>query len=511
MDGVGKVYLVGAGPGDPELITQKGLRLLQTCDAVIYDRLASINLLKYLKEDCVKINVGKIVGHHAINQEEINRIIVEQARLHKQVVHLKGGDSFVFGRGGEEILTMEQHGIPYEVVPGITSSIAVPTYAGIPVTHRGASQSFSVVTGHTAEREGNLPEDFKHLAKLTGTLVILMGVSNLEKIAATLMEHGRPADTPVAVVANGTTIWQEEARGTLQDICLKVKEADIKAPAVIIVGDVAAFHFQAKEELPLTGIRIGISGTPNITDKLQQQLEELGGQVEVISQSTLQVYQDNMAFDEALRSIERYQWLVFTSTNAVEVCFLRWKELQLDLRRLAKLRFAVVGKGTEAALLKQGFQADFLPSQANAVALARELGALAKEDGGRLLIPRAKQGSEELVSILGKYSLCFDDIKIYDIRETDRELLPDVEQVCKFDYLTFASASGVHGLLKGMSGEEREQLKAKDMVCIGEATRQALEEYGFTNLLMADEASASGMVQRILGSVYEKGKCEEKF
>ncbi|HHV10914.1 MAG TPA: uroporphyrinogen-III C-methyltransferase [Clostridiales bacterium] len=504
MDGVGKVYLVGAGPGDPELITQKGLRLLQTCDVVIYDRLASIGLLKYLKEDCVKINVGKIVGNHAINQEEINRIIVEQAKLHKRVVRLKGGDPFVFGRGGEEILTMEQHGIPYEVVPGITSSIAVPAYAGIPVTHRGASQSFSVVTGHTAEREGSLPEDFKHLAKLEGTLVILMGVGNLEKIAATLMEYGRPPSTPVAVVANGTTIWQEEARGTLQDICQRVKEADIKAPAVIIVGDVAAVHFRSKEEFALSGIKVGVTGTPNITDKLQQELEGLGAAIEVISQSTLQVYKDNREFDEALKSIEAYRWLVFTSTNAVELCFGRWKELQLDFRRLAKLRFAVVGKGTEEALLKQGFRADFLPSQANAVALAKELGALAKQGGDRLLIPRAEQGSEELASILEENSLCFDDIKIYDIQEADRELLPDAGQLRKFDYLTFASASGVHGLLKGMSEEELEQLKAVDMVCIGEATGQALEEYGFVHLLMAHEASASGMVQRILESVQEK-------
>jgi uroporphyrinogen III methyltransferase/synthase len=505
MDGVGKVYLVGAGPGDPGLITQKGLQLLKTCDVVIYDRLASPSLLQYLKDGCKKINVGKVVGNHAVTQREINQIIVEQAKLHKHVVRLKGGDSFVFGRGGEEILTMEEHGIPYEVIPGITSAISVPTYAGIPVTHRGASQSFSVVTGHTADEEGNLPEDFKYLAKLGGTLVILMGVGNLEKITTTLLEHGRPVDTPVAVVANGTTIWQEEARGTLQDICQKVKEAKIKAPAIIIVGEVAAFHFKAKEELPLSGIKVGITGTANITDKLTQQLQDMGAATDIISQSILQMYKDNAAFDEALSSIEKYQWLIFTSTNAVELCFLKWKELQLDLRKLAGLKFAVVGKGTEAALLKQGFHSDFIPSAANVTTLADELSGLVKHDEDRILIPRAEQGSEDLIKTLEKHSISFDDIKIYDIKEIDQELLPDAEQLCRYDYLTFASASGVHGLFKGMQQEQKAELKDRKIVCIGEATKQALVDYGFTNLLVAGEASASGLVQGILSSVKLEG------
>ncbi len=504
MDGVGKVYLVGAGPGDPGLITQKGLQLLKTCDVVIYDRLASPTLLQYLKTGCKKINVGKVVGNHAVTQREINQIIVEQAKLHKKVVRLKGGDSFVFGRGGEEILTMEQHGISYEVIPGITSAVAVPTYAGIPVTHRGASQSFSVVTGHTADEEGNLPEDFKYLAKLSGTLVILMGVGNLEKITATLLEYGRPADTPVAVVANGTTIWQEEARGTLQDICQKVKEAKIKAPAIIIVGEVAAFHFKAKEEFPLSGIKVGITGTPNITDKLTQQLNEMGAATDIISQSSVQIYKDNADFDAALSSIKNYQWLVFTSTNAVELCFLRWKELQLDLRNMAGLKFAVIGKGTEAALLKQGFHADFIPSAANVTALAEELSLLIKQDGGRVLIPRAEQGSLDLTITFEKQSISFEDIKIYDIAETDQELVPDTEQLQRYDYLTFASASGVHGLFKGMQQEQKTQLRDRKMVCIGEPTMQALVEYGFTNLLLAKEASVSGLVQRILSNVKER-------
>lgn len=499
--GFGKVYLVGAGPGDPGLITCKGLQLLKTCDVVIYDRLASPSLLQYLKDGCKKINVGKVVGNHAVTQREINQIIVEQAKQYQRVVRLKGGDSFVFGRGGEEILTLEQHGIAYEVIPGITSAVSVPAYAGIPVTHRGASQSFSVVTGHTADEEGNLPEDFKYLAKLGGTLVILMGVGNLEKITETLLEYGRPADTPVAVVSNGTTIWQEEARGSLQDICQKVKEAGIKAPAIIVVGEVASLHFKAKEELALSGIKVGITGTPNITDKLMQQLEEMGAATDIISQSLLQVYKDNTAFDQALSSIEQYQWLVFTSTNAVEQSFLRWKELDLDMRRFAGLKFAVIGKGTEAALKSQGFHADFIPSEANVTALAEELSSLLEDGDNRILIPRAEQGSEELVNTLEKHAIRYDDIKIYDVREVEQELLPEAEQLQRYDYLTFASASGVRGLFSEMVPEERSKLKTANMVCIGEATKKALVDYGFTNLFVAKEASAPGLVQEIVSCV----------
>lgn len=505
MNGVGRVYLVGAGPGDPELITQKGLRLLKTCDVVIYDRLASPSLLRDLKDGCIKINVGKVVGKHAMTQPEINQIIIEQAKLHRIVVRLKGGDPFVFGRGGEEILALEQQGIPYEVVPGITSAVAVPTYAGIPVTHRSASQSFCVVTGHTAKEKDNLPEDFKYLAKLRGTLVILMGMGNLEKITTTLVEHGRPADTPVAVVTNGTTLWQEEVRGTLESICQKVKEADIKAPAIIIVGEVAAFHFRAKEDLVLSGIKVGITGTSNITGKLRVQLQELGAAVDIVSQSSIQIYKDNPAFDEALSSIEQYQWLVFTSTNAIQLFFKRYKELQLDLRRLARLKFAAVGKGTNTALLNQGFHGDFVPSAANVTALAEELGELVKQGEDRFFIPRAEQGSEDLIKYFDQHSIHYDDIKIYDVKDMDSELLPDAEQLNRYDYLTFASASGVHGLFKGMLQEQRSMLKDRNMVCIGEATRQALEEYGFRNLLVASDASASGLVQRILSSIHSEG------
>ena len=240
---MGTVYLIGAGPGDPELITVKGLKRLQTCEVVIYDRLASFQLLDEVKEDCVKIYVGKEAGQHSKTQEEINQIMVTYAKKYEHVVRLKGGDSFVFGRGGEEIEALKKHNIAYEVVPGITSAIAVPEMAGIPVTHRGMSQSFHVITGHTSSLDHTLTDNYEVLAKLEGTLVFLMGLGNLAKIADQLIQHGKAVTTPVAVISNGTMIHQTTIRATLGTILDLVHEKEISSPAIIVIGQTAGLEY----------------------------------------------------------------------------------------------------------------------------------------------------------------------------------------------------------------------------------------------------------------------------
>lgn len=495
-DKMGKVYLVGAGPGDPGLITQKGLNLLRKCDVVIYDRLVSDILLSYVKKGCEKIFVGKSVGNHTMKQDKINQIIVEKALVSRVVVRLKGGDPFVFGRGGEEVIVLREHGIPYEVVPGVTSATAVAAYAGIPVTHRGISQSFHVITGHTADDSDHIPEDFKALAKLDGTLIILMGLGNIRKIKDDLLANGKSIHTPVAVVEDGTTIWQKEVRGTLEDICRKVEEANIKAPAIIIIGNAANLNLRSEGGFILSGVKIGITGTKTITDKLTEQLEELGAKVEIVSAAEIIEYEHNIEFENALKSLEQYQWIVFTSTNSVTIFFNKLKELKLDHRKLAHLRFATVGNGTGQTLLQYGFLSDFIPKQYTVSNLATELSSIIGEEE-RLLIPRATQGSDELIDILGKNKKTFYDIKIYDIKISEDNSVNSKDNIDQLDYITFASSSGVHGFFKSQTTNPMELLGKIKVVCIGEATDTTLREYGCEDVIVAKEASVKGLVERI--------------
>lgn len=509
MENSGKVYLVGAGPGDPELLTLKGRRLLQVCDAVIYDRLVSEKLLDYVKKDCERIFVGKTVGNHALKQEEINQVIIEKAAVHSVIVRLKGGDPFVFGRGGEEVLALKEQGIPYEVVPGVTSAIAAAAYAGIPVTHRGNSQSFTVITGHTAEEEKHLPEDLSSLARAAGTLIILMGISNLDRITEELSAGGKHPDTPVAVVSNGTTPYQKEVRGKLSDICRKVKEAGIKAPAVIIVGSVAELDMKGTITYPLAGIGIGITGTREMREKLVQQLEELGAYTIVLGSLEVADYSEKPEFDTALLSLEQYRWIVFTSTNAVNLFFQRMDKLAIDRRKLSKARFAAVGAGTAKALLQYGYHADLVPPQYSAYHLARELGTFVKPEE-KLLIPRAEQGSEELLTILKDKNILYEEIKIYDVISKYPEAELYERQMEQTDYLIFTSSSGVHGFFRNSSGKAEELTKGRKAVCIGEATQKTLAEYGYTDILTAKEASVKGIIESILEDVRIK-ETEEKI
>ncbi|BCK01017.1 uroporphyrinogen-III C-methyltransferase [Anaerocolumna chitinilytica] len=494
MEKYGRVYLVGAGPGDAELLTLKGKRLLQSCDAVIYDRLASEKLLEYVKADCDRIYAGKVVGNHALGQEEINQLIIDKARTCEVVVRLKGGDPFVFGRGGEEVLALQEEGIPYEIVPGVTSAIAAAAYAGIPVTHRGSSQSFTVITGHTAEEEENVPDSMADMAKIPGTLIILMGMGNLEGITEKLIKGGKHPDTPVAVVSNGTTPWQREVRGSLADICNKVKEEGMKAPAIIIIGSVAGLNMKASICYPLSGVRIGITGTKDLREKLTKQLEELGAETITVGALELADYSESSEFDQALQSLEQYHWIVFTSSNAVRLFFQRLKELTIDHRKLSHIRFAAVGSGTAKVLLEYGFYADLVPGEYSAIKLAQEL-VNAVTPMEKLLIPRAVQGSEELIKTLQEKNISYDDIKIYDVLNNPNLTELSQSQVKQLDYLVFTSSSGVHGFFQ--SSDKRELLKDTKIVSIGDATKKTLNEYGYNIILTAREASVNGIVECI--------------
>ena len=493
----GKVYLVGAGCGDPELITWKGLNLLRKCDVVLYDDLVAGKLLEETRKDCELIFVGKRYGKHSLPQHETNALLVEKAKAGKIVVRLKGGDPFVFGRGGEEVLALQAAQIPYEVVSGVTSSIAVPAAAGIPVTHRKVARSFHVITGHTAAGgETTLTENLDVLAKLEGTLVFLMGLHHLEEICDGLMQGGKEGKTPAAVISKGTTPQQKIVRAELDQLAVKVREAKLEAPSVIVIGETAELDFTGTIPRPLYGVKIGVTGTKAITRKLRDKLEELGAAVTEMDYSTIVPYKENRHLEQELQKISDYPWAVFTSPNGVEIFFDYLKKEKFDVRRLAGLQFAVIGTGTAAALEKRGIYASFLPEKYDVESLAKGLCKTVRKDEN-ILILRAEQGSEILTEVLDEAGMTYTDVKIYDILVDEDKRRSANEKAKEMDFITFASGSGVRGFMEN-GGSIPEGTTA---VCIGSSTAKMLKKYGDYEKITAETFNVDGVVEIILKEV----------
>lgn len=491
----GTVTLVGAGPGDAGLITVKGMEALRTCQTVVYDSLASDQLLREVPADCEMIYVGKRAGHHSMKQEEINQILVEQAKKGRRVVRLKGGDPFVFGRGGEEILELQKEGIPYEVVSGVTSAIAALASAGIPITHRGMSRSFHVMTGHT--RENGVPEDLKEFGSLSGTLVFLMGLSHLEQICQSLMEQGRSKDTLAAVIQNGTLPEQKVVRGTLENIGEACRQAQIGSPAIIVVGEVTGLHMESTLKRPLSGVKTGITGTPAFTGKLEALLKEQGAEVEKIAVMDVISHADSLPVQECLKNLEDYTWIAFTSANGVRIFLKALLDSGRDYRSLGHVKLAAVGKGTDRELRVHGLRADYIPKRYCTEDLAHGLTEQLKPED-HLLIPRAVRGSEDLTKILEQSGISYDDVPLYDVTGLGLEGTALAETLKTLDYLTFASASGVECFLANLPEEDRGVLKEITLVSIGDATAKALKEAGCPADLTAREFSIPGMAKCIL-------------
>lgn len=493
----GKVYLVGAGPGDPGLLTVKGQALLAMAEVLVYDRLASPALLELAPEGCENIYVGKESGRHTMRQEEINQILVEKAGEGKLVVRLKGGDPFVFGRGGEEILELERHGISYEVVPGVTSAIAAPSHVGIPVTHRQMARSFHVVTGHTADGkdgESILPEEYREYAKLPGTLVFLMGLSNLEQIVEILLEAGKPPETPAAVICSGTLPEEACVRTSLRELPAAVREAGLEPPGIIVVGETAALQFCQKESLPLSGISVGLTGTEETCGRLSKRLALAGARpVRAMVSKVKKENEEKLSL--ALGRLQDWDWILFTSRNGVQCFFEAVGKNRTDLRAFGGTRFAVVGQGTREALEAHGFHADYIPGTYTTKALGEGLCRLLQPDEGkRALLARAKQGSEQLPEILRAGGWDVTDLAIYDI-ETEA---PRLGQLPGLQYLVFASGSGVRGFFKEEPEEKRRLLSGTCPVCIGPETAKLLSGFGVEHFLTAKEYTVDGIVKAIL-------------
>lgn len=498
----GKVYLVGAGPGDPGLITLKGKECITASDVLIYDYLASPALLSYASPDVEIIYVGKKEGTHTLPQAEINKLIVQKAREGHVVTRLKGGDPFVFGRGGEEAEALTAQGIPFEVVPGVTSGVAAAAYAGIPITHRNLTSTMAFVTGHEHPDKETSNVDWSCLAKGIGTLVFFMGVKNLPDIVKQLIQHGRPAATPVALVRWGTTPRQITVTGTLENIVERVRAAGLKAPAVIIVGEVVKLRETLKwfEGRPLMGKTIIVTRARAQASDLVYRLEALGA--DCFECPTIRVVppEDTSPLDAAILNISTYHWLIFTSVNGVSAFFDRFFALGWDVRALGHIRTATVGPATAEKLLSFGVRSDLMPDSFRGEAVAEAFG---KEDiqGKHILLPRAAKARPVIPIELAKMGSVVSDTPAYrtiqDHRNVDR--LMDLLREKRADLITFTSSSTAKNFRALFSEEEFAALAADvPVAAIGPITADTATSLGFRLDLVAEEYTIPGLCGAVL-------------
>ncbi|WP_251318456.1 uroporphyrinogen-III C-methyltransferase [Flintibacter muris] len=490
MKGQGCVYLVGAGCGGLDLLTLRGAELLRSCDAVVYDDLIAGELLTLVPDHAEKCCMGKRSGRHSASQEEINAALISLAQSGKRVVRLKGGDPFVFGRGGEEMLALRSAGIPCEEIPGVSSAIAIPAEGGIPVTHRGISQSLHIITAHTAGTQDGLPPCLDDLARLPGTLVFLMGLSRLEQLTRRLASSGMPGDTPAAVISGGSAPKPVTVRGTLANLAERTRQAGVQSPAVIVVGGVSALDLSPTLNRPLKGVRVGLTGTSAITQKLRRALEDQGAQV--FDALHTQVVELPAAFDLRTLRTGRH-WIVLTSGNGVRLFFQQLSRAGVDLRELNGCRFAVIGESTGQQLWRYGIRADLCPERYTSRDLAQALLHAADPEREDILLFRSRCGAPELFQTLAQCHHV-EDIPLYDLRSDPRTAELAGPQLAQADYLTFASAGGVRQFIQAYGAIPQQAV----CVCIGEVTGEALRQVYQKPFLTAPEISAHGILSAIL-------------
>ena len=493
----GKVWLVGAGPGEMSLITLKGKEVLAEADVVVYDALVRGGMMSLIPEGAELIYAGKRAGNHTMRQEEINALLLEKALEGKKVVRLKGGDPFLFGRGGEELELLVQNGIDFEIIPGVTSAFAASAYAGIPVTHRDFCRGVSVITGHR-KSNGSLDLNFKALAETGNTLVFLMGMSTKEIIMNGLLDAGMEGDTPAAIIEKGTTSSQRVLTTDLAHLAETAETHHAAAPAVIVVGHVSglAERFSWRSSLPLNGIRAVVTRPRELSSGLASMLRKNGAEVIEVPVIEIKPIKDNDRLKDAINSLKEglYKWVVLTSPSGVRVFF---DELMktADVRALADCRIAAIGKGTEEEQEKRGLHADMVPSKYDGRTLGAELSVLL-EPGDHVLIPRASIGNKALNEELSKAKdVIIDDIATYDTVYRSAEWFDASRELA--DPVTFAlftSASGVRGFASAYPEMDHSVVKA---ICIGAMTAAEAEKHGM-RVWISDEATLASLSDRLL-------------
>lgn len=493
----GKVFLVGAGPGEYGLITMKALHAIEIADVLVYDRLINDNLLHHAPPECEKIYVGKQAANHALPQDQINALLYQKAAAGKTVVRLKGGDPYVFGRGGEEGIYLADRGIPVEVIPGITSSIAGPCYAGIPVTHRDLASSFHVFTGNFKDEERGLA--FQNIAQLEGTLVFLMGFRNLGYIVQGLIGAGKDPQTPVAMISNATTRQQRTAVGTLETIERICQEMQMTAPAITLVGDVVACReklnfFETQRQDGVLVLR-----DARQSDVFAKKLMRSGFQPVVCPVIQIERRELTEELKAALANVKGYSWLVFTSPNGVKSFFELFFQNAGDLRQLGHVKFAVIGRATAEVLQQFGFRADFVPQKQVSDALADGLCERLTTDD-RVLLPRSAIANNTLAERI-REKCPIDELKLYDtrIKTESGQMLRSLLRSGAVQYVPFTSASTVDGFLQAVQGDSS-CLAGVKTVAIGPITKKRMLEAGITPDIEAQEHSLEGIIKAIGGN-----------
>ncbi len=501
MSKKGKVYLIGAGPGDPGLITVKGKECLERADVIVYDYLVNPRILGYAKEGTEIIYAGKRKDNMELPQEGINRLLVNKAKEGKTVARLKGGDPFIFGRGGEEAEALFEYGIPFEIVTGVTSVSAVPAYAGIPLTHRDFTSSFAVVTGHEnpAKEKSALP--WEALAEI-GTLVFLMGVTRIEENMKRLIEHGKPPDTPAAFIAWGTLTKQRTVTGTISEIGKIVKESNLNLlPAIVVVGEVVKLReilnwFESK---PLFGKKVLVTRTRKQASTLVKLLEGEGA--ETVEFPTIEIIQPESwdELDRAIENLSLYNWLIFTSVNGVEFFFERLKVKKKSTVEFKGVKIATIGEQTGRAVENLGLSVDIIPHEFRAEGVIESFKEIDIK-GKRILIPRAEEAREILPVELQKMGSEVNVVTAYRTKKPDPERIEEVKEMFRgreIDVLTFASSSTAKNFLS-IFGKDKELLLKSTIACIGPITAEPLREIGIEPQIIPKKYTIEELVREIV-------------
>ncbi|MBI4115735.1 MAG: uroporphyrinogen-III C-methyltransferase [Candidatus Omnitrophica bacterium] len=495
----GRVILVGAGPGDPGLITWKGLEILRDAEVLVYDWLANPELLK-AAPSAEKIYVGKKGGAKYKSQKEINQIVLQSVRQGKVVVRLKGGDPFIFGRGGEEASYLADHHIPFEVIPGVSAGVGVPAYAGIPLTDRRFASQVTFITGHEDPTKNKSEVDWEKLARVGGTLVSFMGAKNLPDIIKKLIRAGKPSRTPVAVIEWGTFPHQRVVVGTLKDIVKKTRKTKVGSPALTIIGNVVSLRKKLSwfGKRPLQGKTILVTRARAQSSELVRKLSERGA--EVLEFPTLEILPPSHPeqMDREIQNLSKYDWLVFTSINGVHSFFERMKKLGKDARIFRNIKVAAIGDVTAKALEEKGILADLTPKEFTSMALFEQLKKRGEISGKKYLLARADIAPSDLKQALEKEGAEVVDIEAYQTRRPKGEesKLLGWFRNQKIDYITFTSSSTVRNFFESIPPTFRKKIQS-EFVSIGPVTSATLKEYGFKPDREAEVHTIQGLVEAL--------------
>lgn len=494
----GKVYLVGAGPGDFKLITLKGIECIKNADVIVYDRLANEKFLNYCKEDCTFIYVGKQSKNHFKTQDEINEIIYLEAKNGKNVVRLKGGDPYVFGRGAEEAEYLLERGIEFEIVPGVTSAIGGLSYAGIPITHREFASSFHVITGHLKDENEEL--DWESLSKLKGTLVFLMGMSNLKNICNNLIKCGKDNETKVAIINWATTNNQKVVTGTLDTIYDIAIKNNIASPSLIVVGEVVSLRNKLNffEKKPLFSKNIVVTRSRSQNSKLVSEIINLGGNPIEFPVIKIEPIVPNYELDNCIENINEYNYIVFTSENSVNIFFERLNNLGLDSRVLYNSKIVSIGSSTTKTLNEKGIKSDIIPRKFVSEFVVEELKTMLNKDD-KILIPRSYNAREYLINELSKISNV-NECKIYKTVKDDsnKTNIQKLLNENKIDYITFTSSSTVKNFVEIIGAENLQQLKNTKIISIGPSTTKTILNFGLDVYKESKVYNINGIIKELI-------------